>query len=96
MTVEVIHDQFLVSHLLTFYDGSIIKDKEFRHLSEPGAEIVLLKALMSRYRIRVTPEARRLLIEDARRWALSEPLERRSVGTQVYQYLTATAGLAVV
>lgn len=95
MTVEVIHDQFLLSHLVEFYDGSIVKDKEFRHRHEPAAEIVLMKGLMSRYRVNVTAEARALLVEDARRWALSGDQARRMIGTQVYQYLTATAGVPV-
>ena len=96
MTIEVIHDQFVISHLIRFYDGSVVKDKEFRHRSEPGAEIVLTKMLMNRWRVKVSAPARALLVKDARDWALSDSVDRRVIGTQVYQYLTATAGIPVV
>lgn len=95
MTIEVINDQFVMSHLIRFYGGSVVKDKEFRHLSEPGAEIVLTKMLTNRWRVKVSASARDLLVKDARDWALSDSLERRIIGTEVYQYLTATAGIPV-
>lgn len=96
MTVETIHDEFIMNHLLRFYGGSLLKDKAFEHRSMLGARIELVKMLTKRWKVRVTPEARALLIEDARDWALSDSVSRQVVGTSVYQYLTATAGFAVV
>jgi hypothetical protein len=96
MTIEIIHDDFTLRHLLRFYDGNVSKDKVFNHRTVAGARIEVTKILQRRYRIRVTPEARALLVEDARRWALEGSQADKVTGTEVYQYLTATANVAVV
>ena len=96
MSVEVIHDRFVYEHLIRFYEGSVITAKVFQHRSVPNAEIVVMKQLMRRLRIRVTPEARALLIEDARRWALDSLQDRRAIGQSVLAYLTASVGLTRV
>lgn len=90
MSVEVIHDDFLTSHLLRFYDGNLIKDRDFRHRDDPTATIQTMKRLTSRMRVRVSPTAREMLIRDALDWALSDDLRRRITGEGVYIYLTGT------
>jgi hypothetical protein len=96
MTIEIVHDDFLIRHLIRFYGGNVVKDKEFQHRTVPEARVELLKRLQKRYKVRVTDEARALMVEDARRWALEGSQSDKVIGTQVYQYLTATANEAVV
>jgi hypothetical protein len=96
MTIEIVHDDFLIRHLIRFYGGSVVKDKDFQHRTVPEARVELLKRMTKRYRVRVTDEARALMVEDARHWALEGSQSDKVIGTQVYQYLTATANEAVV